>query len=98
MCKIARSQTQGYEIDELSSSNRLCITVAISLQTDQRVYNYCMRPFIGWWASIIGIQIEEGIENIVEDMVDSEFAVLESTLCIANVYIAASHPEKIPSI
>ena len=42
---------------------------------------------IGQWANIIGIQIEEGIE-IVEDMVDSSFAVLKSTMCIANMYLA----------
>ena len=60
---------------------------------------YSLRRVIGWWANIIGIQIEEGIENIVEDtvvedMVDSRFAVLKSTLCIANVYIATDHPGK----
>ena len=52
------------------------------------------RYVIGWWVNIIGIQIEEGIENAVEDMVDSRFAVLKSTLCIANMYIATIHPEK----
>ena len=99
MCKIARSQTQGHEIDGLSSSNTFSITVAISLQTDQSVYNYCMRPFFGWWANIIGIQIEEGIENIVEDMVDNGFTVLESTLCASRTCTSQrTIQRKIPSI